>query len=84
MGDEELLAEGGVGDAGLPAGVGVGDDLGGEAGEIAPAVEVFGEEGQGDEAGAEGDDRVAELLGDLIAEAGGAHLGGWRGRRWRR
>ena len=57
------------------AGGGLGDDFGGEAGEVAPVVAVGGCEDEGDEAGAGFDEGVAEAGGDLVTDAGGAHLG---------
>ena len=63
-------------DFGLSVAAGCGgDDFGGEAGEVAPGGGVFGREDEGDEGGAGFDDVEAELAGDVVAEAGGAHLG---------
>lgn len=71
VGDKEFFAEGGCAFA---AGGGD-DDIGGEAGEIAPALLILLREDEGNEGGAALDDVDAELPGDVVAEAGRAHLG---------
>ena len=71
MSDEELLAEG----AALLACASAGADLGGEAGEIAPALLIGLGEDEGDQGGAAGYDGEAELPGKIVTKAGRAHLG---------
>ncbi len=54
---------------------GGGDDVGGNAGEFGVAVTVGTLEDEGDEGGTGGDEFVAELAGEIIAEGGGTHFG---------
>jgi hypothetical protein len=77
MGDEELLAEGWMSRAARTRDLGRcggDDDFGGDAGEVAPAGDVFRGEGEGNERGARLDDGDAELAGEVVAEVGRAHL----------
>ena len=83
VGYEEFFAEGGRVGGEFVAGLrfvvggrcGGGDGFGGEAAEVAPAGFVLGREDERDERGASGNDVEAEMAGDLVAEAGGAHFG---------
>jgi hypothetical protein len=52
-----------------------GNDFGGDAGEFGVAVVVGAIEDQRNEGGARGDDFVAELAGQVVAEGSGAHFG---------
>ena len=56
-------------------GVAVGDDFGGDAGEVAPVGLVLRVEDERDEAGAGGDDGDGRTAGEVVAEGGRAHLG---------
>ena len=67
VGDEELLAEVLL--------TGGGDGLRRDAREVAPAVSVFGAEGERNEGGARVNDVEAELVGEVVAEAGCSHTG---------
>ena len=76
MGEEELVTEGWRRGAGAVWGGSCGgDDFGGDAGDLAPEGEVGWGEGEGDERGAGWDEGDAEVLRDLVADAGGADLG---------
>jgi len=67
MGEEHFFAEGVF--------VGRGDDFGGDAGKFGVAVVVGAIEDERNEGGARGDDFVAELAGQVVAEGSGAHFG---------
>ncbi len=67
MGEEHFFAEGIF--------IGGGDDFGGDAGEIGVTLAVGGVEEERNESGARGNDLQAELSGEVVAEASGAHFG---------
>jgi len=67
MGEEHFFGEGGVACRG--------DDLGGDASEVGVALAVGGMEEERDESGTGWDNVQAELAGEVVAEAGGAHFG---------
>ena len=75
VGDEEFFAE--FGDWLFGFDDGCADDFGGESGEVAPLFAVGGAEDQRHKCGARLDEVVAELSGEIVAEAGGAHF--WDG-----
>jgi hypothetical protein len=67
MSEEHFFAEGNFADGG--------DDLNGDAGEFCVAVVIGAIEDERNEGGVSGNDVVAELAGEVVAEGSGAHLG---------
>ena len=75
VGDEDLFAEGGWGGAGALGALAVAMTSAERPVRSHQRALFCGVEDERDERGAGGDDVEAELVGDLVAEGGGAHLG---------
>jgi hypothetical protein len=67
MGEEHFFAEGIFS--------GSGDDFGGEPRQLGIAMMIGGIENERDQSGARGNNLVAELASEVVAEGGGAHFG---------
>jgi hypothetical protein len=67
MGEEHFFAEPSFADAG--------DNFGGDSGELGIALMIGSMEDERDERGTRGNNFVAELAGEVVAERGGAHFG---------